>query len=212
MQFSIQIIQEENFVPLAKKAAGSMLSIAVCFPDKNAARLSKRFYVTCIKESQELEDFLDDHGAQSNKTWVYFRELVASIRNFSSTAYMISHMLSRINFYCLDTRSTQSFRRDAAAVLEFLHMSLTILCSHLADEAKSLGLIDSPVLPDENSFEESIVTQVLPHNINDERGTDIEEKVARVATELIVAHDKSESVPQSRRQHHSRQNQRGNAS
>lgn len=194
MQFSIHIIKEGNFVPLAKKAAGSMLSIAVYFPDKNAARLSKRFYVTCIKESQELEDFLDDHGAQSNKTWVYFRELVASIRNFSSTAYMVSHMLSRINFYCLDTRSTQSFRRDAAAVLEFLHTSLTILCEHLTAEAELLGLIDTPVVLDENSFDESIVTQVLPHNINDERGTDIEEKVARVATELILAHDKSQSV------------------
>jgi phosphotransferase system HPr (HPr) family protein len=194
MQFSIQIIKEEDFVPLAQKAAGTLLSIALNFPDKNAARLSKHFYVTCIKESQEFEDFLDDHGARSNKTWIYLRELVASIRNFSSTAYMVSHMLSRVNFYCLNMNSTQSFLKDASGVLEFLHSSLTILCSHFIDEATCLSLTGTPLLLDENVFEENIVTRMLPNNINDEGGTDIEEKVARVATELINAHDKSRSV------------------
>jgi len=194
MQFSIQIIKEENFVPLADKASDSMLSIASYFRDKKAAKLSKRFYVTCVKESQELEDFLDDHGARSNKTWVYFREIVASIRNFSSTAYMVSHMLSRINFYCLDTASTQAFLTDASDALEFLHTSITILCTHFTAEAEQLGLTDQHFLLDENTFGESIVTQMLPHNINDEGGADIEEKVARVATELIQAHEKSRSV------------------
>ncbi len=214
MQFSIQIIKEEDFVPLAQKAAGTLLSIALNFPDKNAARLSKRFYVTCIKESQEFEDFLDDHGARSNKKWVYLRELVASIRNFSSTAYMVSHILSRVNFYCLNTRSTESFIKDASAVLEFLHSSLTILCSHFTDEATSLRLTGTPLLLDENVFEENIVSWMLPNNINDEGGADIEEKVARVATELINAHDKSRSVmfekklerPQSRLKHYPREN------
>jgi phosphotransferase system HPr (HPr) family protein len=194
MQFSIHIIKEEDFVPLAQKAAATLLSIALNFPDKNAARLSKRFYVTCIKESQEFEDFLDDHGARSNKKWIYLRELVASIRNFSSTAYMVSHMLSRVNFYCLNTDSTQSFLKDAAAALEFLHASLSILCSHFTDEAAYLCLTGTPVLLDEAVFEDNIVTWMLPNNINDEGGADIEGKVARVATELINAHDKSKNV------------------
>lgn len=194
MQFSIQIIKEEDFVPLAQKAAGTLLSIALNFPDKNAARLSKRFYVTCIKESQEFEDFLDDHGARSNKKWVYLRELVASIRNFSSTAYMVSHILSRVNFYCLNVRSTEAFIKDASAVLEFLHSSLSLLCSHFADESTCLRLTGTPVVLDENVFEENIVRWTLPNNINDECGADIEAKVARVATELINAHDKSKSV------------------
>jgi len=194
MQFSIQIIKEKDFVSLAQKSAVTLLSIALNFPDKNAARLSKRFYVTCIKESQEFEDFLDDHGARSNKKWVYLRELVASIRNFSSTAYMVSHILSRVNFYCLNTRSTESFLKDASAVLEFLHSSLSILCSHFTDEATCLRLTGTPILLDENVFEENIVSWMLPNNINDEGGADIEAKVARVATELINAHDKSRSV------------------
>ena len=171
-----------------------MLSIAAYFLDKKAKKLSKRFYVTCVKESQEFEDFLDDHGARSNKTWVYLRELVASIRNFSSTAYMVSHILSRVNFYCLNTHSTESFLKDASAVLEFLHSSLTILCSHFTEEATCLRLTGKPSLLDETVFEENIVTRMLPNNINDEGGADIEEKVARVATELINAHDKSRSV------------------
>ena len=194
MQFSIQIIKEKNFIPRAEKAAGNLLSIASYFLDKKAKKLSKRFYVTCVKESQDLEDFLDDHGARSNKTWIYFRELVASIRNFSSTAYMVSHILSRVNFYNLSESSTKSFISDASSMLEFLHSTITTLCSHLTAEAASLGLTGTAVVLDENVFEESIITQVLPHNINDEGSCDIQEKVARVATELINAYDKSQGI------------------
>jgi phosphotransferase system HPr-like phosphotransfer protein len=194
MQFSIQIIKEEEFTGLAENAVGSMLSIAAYFLDKKAKKLSKRFYVTCVKESQELEDFLDDHGARNNKTWVYFRELVASIRNFSSTAYMVSHILSRVNFYSLNPASTLAFISDASSVLEFLHLTITTLCEHLIAEAASLGVTAKPFPLDENIYEENIVAQVLPHNINDEGGSDIQEKVARVASELIGAHDKSQSV------------------
>jgi len=194
MQFSIQVIKEEEFVGLAGKAVGSMLSHAAYFVDKKVKKFSKRRYVTCIKESQELEDFLDDHGARGNKTWVYFRELVASIRNFSSTAYMVSHILSRVNFYSLNPKSRDAFVNDASSVLEFLHAMIMTLCTHLIEEAESLGLQAKPLPIDENIYDENIVIQMLPHNINDEGGADIQEKVARVASELISAHDKSQCV------------------
>ena len=194
MQFSIQVIKEEEFVGVAEKAVGSMLSIASYFLEKKAKKLSKRFYVTCVKESQELEDFLDDHGARNNKTWVYFRELVASIRNFSSTAYMVSHILSRVNFYSLNPKSTDDFVQDASSVLEFLHQSITTLCEHLAAEAASLGVTTRPFPMDEIVYDENIIVQVLPHNINDEGGADIQEKISRVATEIISAFEKSQGV------------------
>ncbi len=194
MQFSIQVITEEEFAELAKKSAGSMLGIAAYFTDKKAKKLSKRLYVTCVKESQELEDFLDDHGARNNKTWVYFRELVASIRNFSSTAYMVSHILSRVNFYSLDPSRTDAFVADASKVLEFLHLTITTLCEHMIAEAARLNIaIKNPAL-DETLYDESIIAQMLPHNINDAGGADIQEKVARVASELIGAHGKSQCV------------------
>lgn len=194
MQFSIQIIREDEFVSLAEKAAGSMLSIAAYVHDKKAKKPGKRFYVTCVKESQELEDFLDDHGARNNKTWVYFRELVASIRNLSSTAYMVSHMLSRVGFYSLNPARTDGFTDDASSVLDFLNQTITSLFGYLTAEAECLGLQTKPAAMDENNYDESIVVQVLPHNINDEAGADIQEKVARVASELIAAHGKSQGM------------------
>lgn len=194
MQFSVHIIREEEFVSLAEKAAGSMLTIAAYFLDKKTKKPGKRFYVTCVKESQELEDFLDDYGARNNKTWFYFRELVASIRNLSSTAYMVSHMLSRVSFYSLNPASTEAFIDDASSVLTFLNQTITTLYEHVTAEAASLGLKAKAGAMDENNYDENIVVQVLPHNINDEAGADIQEKVARVASELIAAHGKSQAM------------------
>ncbi len=194
MQYLVEIISEEEFKGIAEQAAAKMLSVAENVDEQKNIKMKKRHYVALVKESVELEDFLDDHGARSNTTWVFFREIVASIRNFSSTAYIVSHILTRINFYNLNNKRNDTFVKDSEKFISFLNDSIFRLFSNLKSEALKLQL----VLPKTNfnygSFEDSLVIKTLPQNLNSNVCTDINESVSRVATEFINAHNESESI------------------
>lgn len=186
MQFVVEVIPEHAFAPLADEAARPLLSFGRYLLQHTGTSTGKRLYVACVKEATELEDFLDDHGARNNKQWLLFGELVASIRNIASTAYLITHILSRIKFYRLDANRSAAFMKDARRVLDFLYRSLRALFSQLITEAGRLGLTMPSPAVSEDSFQESIITQILPQDINDEGVSDIHGSVLRVATEFIT--------------------------
>ncbi len=194
MEYFVEIIKEDDFVPIAEKASVNLLNFAHYFDVNTDSKFSKRLYVALVKESMELEDFLDDHGARNNKIWLYFGEIVASIRNISSTAYMISHILSRVKFYKLRSEKTDSFIKESGKRLNYLNGILKGLFNSLTQEAVSLGLSIPEALINEENFEERIVVQVLPQNINDEGVADIHDNVIRVATEFIDTYNDSSII------------------
>ena len=69
MEFFIEIIEEKDFIPIVNKASTNMLNFTSCFSKSETIKLSKKYYVAIVKESMELEDFLDDHGARNNKVF-----------------------------------------------------------------------------------------------------------------------------------------------
>lgn len=194
MEFFNEIIQEADFVPIADHASANLLNFAAHFARHPDIRLNRRFYVAIIRDSMELEDFLDDHGARNNRIWIYFGEIVASIRNFAGIGYMIRHILGRIKTYSLGNRHITPFTTDAQAMLDTINAILFRLFENLIHEAKQLGLhIPAPSV-DEAAFAETIVVQMLPQNINDEDTPDIPEKVVRIANAFKHTHEESEDV------------------
>ncbi|MBM4311345.1 MAG: HPr family phosphocarrier protein [Deltaproteobacteria bacterium] len=194
MEFSIEVIQESEFIPLADKASKGLLKFAAHFIEKPSVRFSKKSLVALVKESIELEDFLDDHGARGNKNWLYYGEIVASLRGFAGTAYMINHILSRLKFYNLDAKNIDAFIRDAEKRLDFLYTSILALCATLADEAHRLGLtIPNPDIH-EDEFADRIVVKVLPGNRDQEEVSDIHEYIFKVSSKLIDAVKESHDV------------------
>ncbi len=194
MKFFSEIITEEDFAKLAEKPAHNILNFASCFTGKHENKLNKKHYVSLVKESMELEDFLDDHGARNNKKWVFFGELIASIRNFSKTAYTISHIVRRINHYKLAGKHVKAFTVDAKKQLSFLDQSILLLFSNLEIEAKSLGLtIPKGRLKDED-FIDSIAVKTLPQNIDESETTDVKAKMNRVATEYTNSFNASAKI------------------
>jgi len=179
----IEIIKEEEFLPIAQKASRKMIMLSSCLLE-DGKNLNKKMYGVLIKESTDLEDFLDDHGARNNKTWVFFGELVASIRNFSNVAYILSHVLRRLTLYRLNNPHEQEFAQDAQTVLQFFNESLIALFAHLRKEAELLTLEIPPCTPDETERED-LVTKVLPFTIDEEPVCEINENVTRVASEFI---------------------------
>lgn len=194
MQFVVEIISEEEFVPRANDAARSLLAFGAYLVQHKNITISKRLYVACVKEATELEDFLDDHGARNNKQWLFFGELIASIRNIASTAYLITHILSRIKFYHLDPKRTVAFSRDANNILNFLHTSLHALFTQVMNEAACRGLTIPTASISEDSFQDAIITHMLPQNIDIEDAADMHESIIRVATEFITVSSSCRSV------------------
>jgi len=182
----LEIIKEDEFRDIAQKAARNMLSLSACFLD-NIYKLNKRMYGILIKESTDLEDLLDDHGARNNKTWVFFGELVASIRNFSNVAYIISHILRRVSLYHLNSQYEQVFVSDAQNILQFLNDSIIALFASFKREAEQLSLEMPSCSPTENDVEENMVVKILPHTIDEETVHEINENVIRVASEFLAA-------------------------
>ena len=181
MKYLVKIIKEEEILPYANKASSKILSYATYLSEHPHRKLTKKFCGELVMESTELEEFLDDHGARNNKTWVYFGEIVASIRNFASTAYVIRHVISRIKFYELNEKSVKSFLKAANKRLEFLDMSLLSLFAHLREEGITLGLKMPQPKFDEDNFEDSMVVEILPQNINDENSGNVQNSISNVA-------------------------------
>jgi phosphotransferase system HPr-like phosphotransfer protein len=189
----LEIIKEEEFLGIAQKASRKMLILASCLLD-NTHKFNKKMYGILIKESTDLEDLLDDHGARNNKTWVYFGELVASIRNFANVAYIISHILRRINLYHLNSQHEQSFVADAQNILQFFNDSIIALFTSLKNEAELLSLERPSCMLTEEDVEENLVVKILPHTIDEETVHEINENITRVATEFLAVIKVSEHL------------------
>jgi len=183
MESLIEIISEEEFLPLIQHASEDLLIF--CNYINTHSEFSKKLYVNIIKESTELEDFLDEYGAINNKSWIYFRELVACIRNFSSVAYMLSHLLRRFKLYRLTKSDYTNFLKDAQKALAFFNQSLKDLFQHLQKEAIKRSLKLPPNKPREEAFEDVHPTRLLPHNVDEEGEQDVERNIAKVVTKYL---------------------------
>ena len=194
MKFFSEIITEEDFAKLAEKPAHSILNYAACFTGKSNNKLNIKHYMSLVKESMELEDFLDDHGARNNKKWVFFGELIASIRNFSRTAYTISHIIRRINHYKLEGKHVKPFTNEASKRLAFLNESIVLLFINLIEEAEVLNLKIPKGKLSEQDFIDSIAVKTLPQNIDESETTDVKEKINRVAIEYNKSFNASAKI------------------
>jgi len=190
----MEIIKEEDFVPLANAASNNMLGLCSYFQTNKDKKFSKRLYAALFNESTELEEFLDDHGARTNKKWLYFGEIVASIRNLSSTAFIINHIQRRIKFYKLQSKNINAFIADSQKRLDFLNKSILALLCVLEHEAHDLGLTIPRGKFSEHNVDEIIVIKTLPHDIDDEGVMNIDEHISHIATSFIEAYNLSDSV------------------
>ncbi|MBW2555017.1 MAG: HPr family phosphocarrier protein, partial [Deltaproteobacteria bacterium] len=88
-----EIISEEDFLELFQKQTIDILKICTYLKEKGDKDYlyTKRFYGNITTQSRLLEDFLDDYGAKNNRTWIYFRELIATTRYMGFSAYMLKH-------------------------------------------------------------------------------------------------------------------------
>lgn len=133
---------EKIFIPKLTEITSNFFEIVKYFIEHGRS-CSKEFFVTFTKESDRIESFLDDHGATNNRTFYYFRELIAAIRWVTQAIFQNLHILSRFELCHLNLGSEKrkQFIKGLEKNLVFQKETLKIFCSEILSEGKSLSII-----------------------------------------------------------------------
>jgi len=107
------------------------------FSDKHDI-FTKKLYSRLISTSHLLEDFLDFHGAKSNKEWYYYRELAATVRHLSLAGCSQKHISNRLTQYVVE--KPEAFEKDGISNHKFITQTLVNLSEAVLNEAGRLGM------------------------------------------------------------------------
>jgi hypothetical protein len=146
---------------------------------------TRKFYSHLIEESEELESFLDDHCARDNRTWYFFGELVACIRNLAKAAFILEHIQSRFHAYDLRDKEAEAFLKGARNALDFLDETIFALFEELRKESQRLGIKPPRGTLREDSFGEVYPQKRLPYTIDEEAESDARKVLAKVASQYL---------------------------
>ena len=133
----------------------------------NEIPLSQKFDMQVMQEILLLEIFLDNYGARTNKKYIYFTELVASIRNFTNIMYTTKHIFDRVSFYQVEEnkKAEENLKEKINEFYLWSIKSFKRLYDEAFKEAKRLNIaITKKVLTGDFLGEEECVFQ-LEHNV-----------------------------------------------
>ena len=168
----IQIISDEEFLPLAQDSCAQFFNIYSLFELRiqKKREISRKFYSNLTQEAEFLESFMDEHGARENKKWTFFVEYLASIRNLSIAAFYTRHILDRYPYYNLSelSASAEGFKEAANDVISFLDRSIFNLCKELARTGAENGLSIPQNPQTQVEFIDIQANKRLPRNITED--------------------------------------------
>lgn len=177
----IQIISEDEFLKIVQEPSVLFFKVSALFSEKinSGKEISRKFYSSLIQETEYLESVLDEHGARENKTWSFFSEYVACMRNLTIAAFYIKHILDRYPYYCLDESddNVQAFNVSAHKALEFLNSSIQGLRIEVIKTGEANGL----EIPQErfsmNEFSDIESNKRLPRTILEDEVKEEQERI-----------------------------------
>jgi phosphotransferase system HPr (HPr) family protein len=187
-----EIIEEDEFLQLAQDHSRNFLKI-YDFLQSGHKSHTRKFYSHLIAESEELESFLDDHCARDNRTWHFFGELVACVRNLAKVGFILEHILNRYHAYDLENEESNRFLPDAREVSQFLEQTITSLFDEIRRESLRLGISLSNESLQEDSFGEVYPQKRLPSDIDEEEEADGRRVVAKLASQYLGVISKVET-------------------
>ncbi len=202
----IQIISEDEFLPIVQEPSRPFFEISALFCEKlkGEKEITRKFYSTLIQETEYLESVLDEYGARENKRWSFFSEYVASIRNLAIAAFYIKHILDRYPYYNLGESEADSlaFHESAYKALDFLNSSILDLRAEVVKTGQLNGLKVLAGSFSLNEFSEIESNKRLPRTIledevkgEQERVLDLCQKYRKVAKMVNeIGFDKNENL------------------
>ncbi len=165
----IQIISEDEFLQIVRAPSNLFFKVSALFCEKlkDGKEISRKFYSSMVQETEYLESVLDEHGARENKTWAFFSEYVACVRNLSIAAFYIKHILDRYPYYNLgeSEENAQIFHDNAYNALDFLNASIQGLRDEIVKTGRLNGLEISAEPFSVDEFSEVKSNKHLPRTV-----------------------------------------------
>lgn len=153
-------------------------------PDVPRYVFTKKLYSKLISGARILEDYLDFHGAKSNKNWYFYRELSAAIRHLSLSGYAQKHILNRLAYYGLP--DSDKFEQQGLETLEFITGSLLRLAPAMLEEARRLGIQMPGEKYEAADFPGITTGEMLEYDIDDTEVEQQKENVVKLASEYLT--------------------------
>ncbi len=179
-----EIIREEEFLPLLQESSKEFFKIKNFLDKEIDFNLTKTFYSHLVEQTELFETILDDYDTRKNKKYIYFTELVASLKNFGMAAFSLKHLIKRIPRYNLGEDVKELYYKSPQ-ILDFLNRSIKALYEEAALEAERLGIEITDKAISKESFKDMEVRKHLPHNLDEEETIDETKKIAEVTTRYI---------------------------
>ena len=182
-----KVVAESEFSDLLRERAAPFFS--ACAAPGGSAWTKRRFFDLSVS-ADELESFLDDYGARTNRTFSTLIEVVASIRGFALTGSSLSHLVRRLPSYgVLDRLGEESVRlqvhQDLGSALAFVEETVRDLMGALLDEGRRLGVTELARGEGQAPLDRSVRRFRLPHNVDLDRIDDEEQRIAGVASRFL---------------------------
>ena len=186
-----EVIQERAFGGLLQGRSNDFFRLSNTLLQRVGGEWSKKHFWQLVSEAEELESFLDDHGARYNRTFSSFRELSASLRWFALSGFSLGHLGSRLQSYGVAEALGEKDLADLATSLDsarnFVRSSSVVLLQAIRAEADRLGLEVTPEVVTEGHLGSGLVRQMLPRNVGQQEPVDEEQKIAEVASKYLAA-------------------------
>jgi len=185
-----EIIQETDFLPILEANVQGFVASCNSFASSKIEDVNKRIIGYLNEESELLVSFLDDYDARNNKSFAYFSELVACIRNLIRVGYVQRHILRRYFKYHLDDDVAQvaQFHLSSGESFEFLISSVMDLAREIIREVRDelgIKILDESV--DQHQLPDPLPRSTLPHNIDEEIIGNVEQPIVEIATVYLQA-------------------------
>jgi hypothetical protein len=183
-----EIVSEETFLPLVEGHAQSLINLYHLF-EKNGNPRSRKFHAYLAAEADDLESFLDDHGARENRKWHFFVELVASVRNLSTVSFILKHVAGRYPAYAIETVDQSRLNADALHILDLLNKANLSFLKMVRKEAIRLGLRLperlTPIRFSSNGFRQ----KRLPNTMDEDGNGDASMIAGKIASRYLNIQD-----------------------
>ena len=192
-----EILPEGEFLLLLEKTAAPLLRLAASLAGLAPPDWPKKACVALVQETNELESFLDDHGARNNRRFSFFTELIASMRWFGLAGHALHHLQTRFSGYGVakDERERETFLAGLRACRAFVSGSTLDLLRALQGEARALGLRLPADRLDLSQIPEAAIRRRLPRNVDEASElVDEAQKIAEVASKYLRAADLLKSL------------------
>lgn len=191
-----RLISQPRMVRAVRLRGKRLFALAQAFATtagvRRPLRLTSPLLGALQAESSQLEELLDSFGAKNNTRWFLFREMIATIKNFSQIGDKLLHIQHALGRYVL-LPVEGDLRGDTRKALGFVAKILQCVLGRLMRQAMHLGLGEPTVCLLPADFEERLPPGALRRDRKTRHSASASERIVHVATAFLdLAEDSAE--------------------